>query len=293
MSALGGKGLGQGLEALLGEGTLGESASDFEYVPVSRLEPRQGQPRTVFDEVSLRELADSIAEHGVLQPLTVRPLTDGYYQIIAGERRWRAARLAGLDQVPVRIFSADDRKTAELALIENLQREDLNPLEEARGYRDLMIGYGLTQEETAAVVGKSRSVVANAIRLLNLPDEIQAMLEDGSLAPGAARALLAIPEGKAQREAAEKVVRDGLSVRQTETLAKKVAEEIEKKGKTARKKRTSSIYIDEVCRTLEQAMGRQVSVTGGGRRGKIVLEYYDTDDFEELYDILKQLKGRS
>ncbi|MBR3586485.1 MAG: ParB/RepB/Spo0J family partition protein [Oscillospiraceae bacterium] len=293
MSALGGKGLGQGLEALLGEGTLGESASDFEYVPVSRLEPRQGQPRTVFDEVSLRELADSIAEHGVLQPLTVRPLTDGYYQIIAGERRWRAARLAGLDQVPVRIFSADDRKTAELALIENLQREDLNPLEEARGYRDLMIGYGLTQEETAAVVGKSRSVVANAIRLLNLPDEIQAMLEDGSLAPGAARALLAIPEGKAQREAAEKVVRDGLSVRQTETLAKKVAEEIEKKGKTARKKRTSSIYIDEVCRTLEQAMGRKVSVTGGGRRGKIVLEYYDTDDFEELYDILKQLKGRS
>ncbi|MCR5175179.1 MAG: ParB/RepB/Spo0J family partition protein [Oscillospiraceae bacterium] len=293
MSALGGKGLGQGLEALLGEGTLGESASDFEYVPVSRLEPRQGQPRTVFDEVSLRELADSIAEHGVLQPLTVRPLTDGYYQIIAGERRWRAARLAGLDQVPVRIFSADDRKTAELALIENLQREDLNPLEEARGYRDLMTGYGLTQEETAAVVGKSRSVVANAIRLLNLPDEIQAMLEDGSLAPGAARALLAIPEGKAQREAAEKVVRDGLSVRQTETLAKKVAEEIEKKGKTARKKRTSSIYIDEVCRTLEQAMGRKVSVTGGGRRGKIVLEYYDTDDFEELYDILKQLKGRS
>lgn len=293
MSALGGKGLGQGLEALLGEGTLGESASDFEYVPVSRLEPRQGQPRTFFDEVSLRELADSIAEHGVLQPLTVRPLTDGYYQIIAGERRWRAARLAGLDQVPVRIFSADDRKTAELALIENLQREDLNPLEEARGYRDLMIGYGLTQEETAAVVGKSRSVVANAIRLLNLPDEIQAMLEDGSLAPGAARALLAIPEGKAQREAAEKVVRDGLSVRQTETLAKKVAEEIEKKGKTARKKRTSSIYIDEVCRTLEQAMGRKVSVTGGGRRGKIVLEYYDTDDFEELYDILKQLKGRS
>ena len=290
---MGGKGLGQGLEALLGEGTLGESASDFEYVPVSRLEPRQGQPRTVFDEVSLRELADSIAEHGVLQPLTVRPLTDGYYQIIAGERRWRAARLAGLDQVPVRIFSADDRKTAELALIENLQREDLNPLEEARGYRDLMTGYGLTQEETAAVVGKSRSVVANAIRLLNLPDEIQAMLEDGSLAPGAARALLAIPEGKAQREAAEKVVRDGLSVRQTETLAKKVAEEIEKKGKTARKKRTSSIYIDEVCRTLEQAMGRKVSVTGGGRRGKIVLEYYDADDFEELYDILKQLKGRS
>ena len=288
-----GKGLGQGLEALLGEGTLEESASDFEYVPVSRLEPRQGQPRKVFDEVSLQELADSIAEHGILQPLTVRPLTDGYYQIIAGERRWRAARLAGVERVPVRVFTADDRKTAELALIENLQREDLNPLEEARGFRELMSEFGLTQEETAAVVGKSRSLVANAIRLLNLPEEIQAMLEEGTLAPGAARALLGIPDGKKQLEAAEEVVREGLSVRQTETLARKMAEEIEKKGKAARKKRISSIYVDEVCRSLERAMGRKVSVTGGGRRGKIVLEYYDSEDFEVLCGILKELKGRA
>ena len=286
-----GKGLGQGLEALLGEGTLEESASDFEYIPVSRLEPRQGQPRTVFDEVSLRELADSIAEHGVLQPLSVRPLSDGYYQIIAGERRWRAARLAGLDKVPVRIVTADDRTTAELALIENLQREDLNPLEEARGFRDLMSDFGLTQEETAAVVGKSRSVVANAIRLLNLPEEVMALLEDGSLAPGAARALLAIPDGKKQQEAAERVVREGLSVRQTEKLAKKLAEETGKKEKTVRKKRTSSIYIDEVCRTLERSLGRKVSVTGGGRRGKIELEYYDAEDFEQLYGFLQKWKG--
>lgn len=286
-----GKGLGQGLEALLGEGTLEESASDFEYIPVSRLEPRQGQPRTVFDEVSLRELADSIAEHGVLQPLSVRPLTDGYYQIIAGERRWRAARLAGLEKVPVRIVTADDRTTAELALIENLQREDLNPLEEARGFRDLMSDFGLTQEETAAVVGKSRSVVANAIRLLSLPEEVMALLEEGSLAPGAARALLAIPDGKKQQEAAEKVVREGLSVRQTEKLAKKLAEETGKKEKTVRKKRTSSIYIDEVCRTLERSLGRKVSVTGGGRRGKIELEYYDAEDFEQLYGFLQKWKG--
>ena len=291
MNALAGKGLGQGLEALLGEGTLEESASDFEYIPVSRLEPRQGQPRTVFDEVSLRELADSIAEHGVLQPLSVRPLSDGYYQIIAGERRWRAARLAGLDKVPVRIVTADDRTTAELALIENLQREDLNPLEEARGFRDLMSDFGLTQEETAAVVGKSRSVVANAIRLLNLPEEVMALLEDGSLAPGAARALLAIPDGKKQQEAAERVVREGLSVRQTEKLAKKLAEETGKKEKTVRKKRTSSIYIDEVCRTLERSLGRKVSVTGGGRRGKIELEYYDAEDFEQLYGFLQKWKG--
>ena len=291
MNALAGKGLGQGLEALLGEGTLEESASDFEYIPVSRLEPRQGQPRTVFDEVSLRELADSIAEHGVLQPLSVRPLSDGYYQIIAGERRWRAARLAGLDKVPVRIVTADDRTTAELALIENLQREDLNPLEEARGFRDLMSDFGLTQEETAAVVGKSRSVVANAIRLLGLPEEVMALLEDGSLAPGAARALLAIPDGKKQQEAAERVVREGLSVRQTEKLAKKLAEETGKKEKTVRKKRTSSIYIDEVCRTLERSLGRKVSVTGGGRRGKIELEYYDAEDFEQLYGFLQKWKG--
>lgn len=288
-----GKGLGQGLEALLGEGALEERATDFDYVPVSRLEPRQGQPRKVFDEVSLQELADSIAEHGVLQPLTVRPLSDGYYQIIAGERRWRAARLAGLERVPVRIITADDRMTAELALIENLQREDLNPLEEARGFRDLMTEYGLTQEETAAVVGKSRSLVANAIRLLNLPEDIQAMLEDGSLAPGAARALLAISDVKKQREAAEKVVREGLSVRQTENLAKKLEAETDKKGKGVQKKRMSSIYVDEVCRTLERAMGRKVSVTGGGRRGKIVLEYYDSEDFEDLCSVLQKMKGRS
>ena len=287
-----GKGLGQGLEALLGEGTLETGAADFDYVPVSHLEPRQGQPRTVFDEVSLQELADSIAEHGVLQPLTVRPLTDGFYQIIAGERRWRAARIAGLEKVPVRVMTADDRTTSELALIENLQREDLNPLEEARGYRDLMSSFGLTQEETAGVVGKSRSVVANAVRLLNLPDKVLAMVEDGSLAPGAARALLAISDGEALTEAAEKIVKEGLSVRQAETLAKRMSQGGKGTGKSSRKKRTDSIYIEEVCRTLERAMGRKVTVTGGGRRGKIELEYYDAEDFELLYEFLNNGKGR-
>lgn len=287
-----GKGLGQGLEALLGEGTLESGSTDFDYVPVSRLEPRQGQPRTVFDEVALQELADSISEHGVLQPLTVRPLSDGFYQIIAGERRWRAARIAGLEKIPVRIMTADDRTTSELALIENLQREDLNPLEEARGYRDLMIGYGLTQEETASVVGKSRSVVANAMRLLKLPEQVLTMLEEGQLAPGAARALLAIPDEKALTEAAERIVKEGLSVRQAEALAKKTAQGGTGKAESAKRKRKGSIYLEEVCRTLERAMGRKVSVTGGGRRGKITLEYYDADDFEQLYEYLSGGKGR-
>ncbi len=287
-----GKGLGQGLEALLGEGTLESGSTDFDYVPVSRLEPRQGQPRTVFDEVALQELADSISEHGVLQPLTVRPLSDGFYQIIAGERRWRAARIAGLEKIPVRIMTADDRTTSELALIENLQREDLNPLEEARGYRDLMIGYGLTQEETASVVGKSRSVVANAMRLLKLPEQVLTMLEEGQLAPGAARALLAIPDEKALTEAAERIVKEGLSVRQAEALAKKTAQGGTGKAESAQRKRKGSIYLEEVCRTLERAMGRKVSVTGGGRRGKITLEYYDADDFEQLYEYLSGGKGR-
>ena len=287
-----GEGLGQGLEALLGEGALEGGAADFDYVPVSRLEPRQGQPRTVFDELSLQELADSITEHGVLQPLTVRPLADGYYQIIAGERRWRAARIAGLEKVPVRIMTADDRTTAELALIENLQREDLNPLEEARGYRDLMSGYGLTQEETASVVGKSRSVVANAIRLLNLPEQVLTMIEDGRLAPGAARALLAIPDGSMQTEAAEKIVREGLSVRQAEILARKLSEDGQKK-KNDRKSRAGSIYIEEICRDLERNLGRRVTVTGGGRKGKISLEYYDAEDFEQLYEYLNNRKGRA
>ena len=156
-----------------------------------------------------------------------------------------------------------------------------------------MYEYGLTQEETAAVVGKSRSVIANAIRLLNLPEEVLAMVEDGRLAPGAARALLAIPDGKKQRETAEKVVQEGLSVRQTETLAKRIAEKTGKTGRTERKKRSSSIYIDEVCRTLERALGRKVSVTGGGRRGKIELEYYDAEDFEQLYLFLQKGKGQA
>jgi len=277
------KGLGLGLGALLGEEAFENPQTDFEYVSVSRLEPRAEQPRTVFDEVKLRELADSIAEHGVIQPLTVRPLQNGYYQIIAGERRWRAARLAELEKVPVRILDVDEQKTAELALVENLQREDLNPLEEAKGYQTLMKEYGLTQEKTAEIVGKSRPVIANALRLLTLPENLLALLEDGSLTPGAARTLVSLPTQELQEQAANQIISEGLSVRQAEELVRSL---LERKPKKENKKETASIYLKEAQRTLESALGRKVKVTGGGNKGKIVLEYYDAEDFNLLYDWL-------
>ena len=209
-------GLGTGLDALFGEEP---PVSSPETLPISKVEPRTGQPRTQFDEPALQELADSIAQHGLLQPITVRKLDGGYYQIIAGERRWRAARLAGLTEVPVRIVEADDRKAQELALVENLQREDLNPLEEAKGYRALMEDFGLTQEAVSQSVGKSRPAVANALRLLSLPTPIAEMLEKGLLSTGHARALLPIQDQALQLEAARQVTEKGLSVRQTEALA--------------------------------------------------------------------------
>ena len=178
-----GKGLGSGLGAMFGDAA--DSSRDFEYVPISRVEPRSDQPRSRFDDAALEELTESIRQYGLIQPITVRKIDSGYYQIIAGERRWRAARAAGLSEVPVRILEADDRRAMELALVENLQREDLNPIEEARGYQTLMREYGLTQEDAAAAVGKSRPTVANALRLLNLPEATLALVEDGTLSAGA------------------------------------------------------------------------------------------------------------
>lgn len=284
------KGLGLGLGALLGEEALENPQTDFEYVMLSRLEPRADQPRYVFDEVKLQELADSIAEHGVIQPLTVRALEDGYYQIIAGERRWRASRLAGLEKVPVRIIGADEQTAAELALVENLQREDLNPLEEARGYQTLMKEYGLTQEKTATVVGKSRPVIANALRLLSLPENLLALLEDGSLTPGAARTLVSLPTQEMQEQAANQIIKDGLSVRQAEDLVKSM---LEKRPIRSAKKEADSIYLKEAMRNLEHSLGRKVKVTGGGNKGKITLEYYDSDDFNQLYELLCRLNKKT
>ncbi len=274
-------GLGTGLDALFGDEP---SAPAPETLPISRVEPRSGQPRTQFDEPALQELAESIGRHGLLQPITVRKLDSGYYQIIAGERRWRAARLAGLTEVPVRIVEADDRKAQELALVENLQREDLSPMEEARGYRALMEDYGLTQEAVSQSVGKSRPAVANSLRLLSLQKPVAEMLERGQLTTGHARALLPIENAAPQLEAARQVVEKGLSVRQTEALAAALL-----KGPKKAKAAPAVDYAAQVCAELGQALGRKVHIVDGRKKGRIELEYYGADDREALLAALFKL----
>lgn len=282
------KGLGMGLGALFGDEAISGGLNDFDYLPISKIEPRAEQPRNVFDEQGIEELADSIREHGVIQPLTVREIDNGYYQIIAGERRWRASRIAGLDEVPARIIQADDKKTTELALVENLQRENLNPAEEARGYRMLMTEYGMTQEETAQRVGKSRPAVANSLRLLSLPDEILDMLEKGEISPGAARAVLSIEGDVLRIQAAKKIASEKLSVREAEKLVKALAQNTS--GEKKKRSGSVNIYYEEAQRKLSGALSRKVKISGGGNKGKIEIEYYDLDDFQRLYDALSALK---
>lgn len=278
------KGLGTGLGVLFGEGA---AMAEADTLPISRVEPRSGQPRTVFDEPALQELSESVATHGVLQPITVRRLDSGYYQIIAGERRWRAARMAGLTEIPARIIDADDRTVQELALVENLQREDLNPLEEARGFRALMEQFGLTQEAVSQSVGKSRPAVANALRLLSLQDEVSDMLEQGLLTTGHARALLALENKELQLQAAKQTVEKGLSVRQTEALVASLLKEPKKKPKAAA---DAVDYAAEMGQQLGQALGRKVTIVDGRKRGRIELEYYGADDREALLQALMKLK---
>ncbi len=281
------RGLGKGLGALLGDAALQTQEAGPLSLPISQVEPGLKQPRKRFDDEALADLADSIRQHGVIQPLTVRRLSSGYYQIIAGERRWRAAKLAGLSEVPAVIIEADDRKVMELGLIENLQREDLNPMEEAGGYRVLMEEYGLTQEEVAQQVGKSRPAVANALRLLSLPPSLHPLLEDGQLSAGHARAILSVPSPQLQEKLADKVVAEGLSVRQTEALAKRLAA-----GEATPPPRPEgpdlSIYLKEAERTLGARFGRKVSIVSGKRKGRIELEYYGPDDLTALLDLLEK-----
>ena len=281
------KGLGTGLNALFGEAER-EAEGEIRTLPISRVEPREDQPRVSFDEASLQELAESIAEHGLIQPITVRRLESGYYQIIAGERRWRAARLAGLNELPVRVIEADDRLATELALVENLQREDLNPIEEAQGYKTLLETYGLTQDEAAKRVGKSRPAVTNALRLLSLAPEVQQFIEQGLLSAGHARTLVSVRPEEAQIEAARAVIANGLSVRRTEQLAAKLMRE-PKPEKPEDELRVD--YAAEVTKRLEKALGRRVKLTENGRRGKITLEYYGADDRERLIAMLAALEN--
>jgi len=284
------KGLGAGLGALLGEAALEDTSTDFLFLPISKVETAPNQPRKQFDEVLLRELADSIAEHGIIQPLTVRKLASGYYQIIAGERRWRAARLAGLSEVPVRIIEADDKKAMELALVENLQRADLNPMEEAEGYRSLMDEYGFTQEQVSERVGISRPAVANALRLLTLPETVKAFLEIGELTPGHARAIMQVKGIAAQEEFASLIVREGLSVRKAEAMAAKILKEAEKTKETT--KQTSNFevnYIAEVEKQLTEHMGRRVKIVDGRKKGRMEIEYYGDEDREALIDALTSI----
>ncbi|MCI6646126.1 MAG: ParB/RepB/Spo0J family partition protein [Oscillospiraceae bacterium] len=282
------KGLGTGLGALLGGDIVAESGAKQATLPIAKVEPKADQPRSHFDEVALRELSDSIAQHGMIQPITVRKLPTGYYQIIAGERRWRAARMAGLTEVPVNIIEADDRLAAELALVENLQRTDLNPVEEARGYQTLIKVYGLTQEEAAQSVGKSRPAVTNAMRLLALPEEVLTMLEAGELSAGHARALLAIEDDAVKIEAAKLIVAKGMSVRQTEALAVSLGRKKEKEDK----KPAGIDYLALAAKQLEDSLGRRVKMTEGKNGGKIEIDYYDADDREALMDALRSIGNR-
>lgn len=281
------RGLGRGLGALLTDYSENDAAQAVTTLPLQRIEPNPNQPRKRFDEVELQALADSIAQHGLLQPLAVRDMGNGYYQIIAGERRWRACRLAGLSEVPVTVVEADDRTVMELALVENLQREDLNPMEEAEGYRVLLEEYGLTQEQAAQQVGKSRSAVANALRLLTLSDEVRALVENGELTAGHARALLTLPNGRLQKAAAQKTLALRLSVRQAEAMCKRMAAEEKPKEEP---EPLAVDYIAECEKHLTRRLGRRVHIVNGKRKGRVELDFYGDDDLQKLYEALCALK---
>ena len=282
------KGLGKGLGALMGDFAVETPAasSPYQMLPIHKVEPNPDQPRRDFDPEELQALAESISQHGIVQPLTVREISGGYYQIIAGERRWRAARLAELREVPAVIIEADDRKVMELALIENLQRQDLNPVEEAMGYQSLMEDYGLTQEDAAKRVGKSRPAVANALRLLNLTEKVLDMVRKGILSAGHARAVLSLKSEKMQEQAAQKIAALGLSVRQAELLCKNMSKEpVPEKATTL-----AVDYVAECEKSLSKHLGRGVKIVNGKRKGRFELEFYGQDDLQILLDALMRLE---
>ncbi len=281
------KGLGRGLGALLQDfDTPQTENTPYRLLPLHKVEPKADQPRQDFDEEALASLAESIREHGIIQPLTVRELPSGYFQIIAGERRWRAARMAGLTEVPAIVLEADDQKTMELSLIENLQRQDLNPVEESLGYQTLMEKFGMTQEEAAQRVGKSRSAVANSLRLLNLCPEVLEQLRRGDLTAGHARAVVSLKTDKKQQQAAQKIIALGLSVRQAELLCKNMSKEPAEKPEAT----LQVDYIAECEKSLSKHLGRGVKIVNGKRKGRFELEFYGQEDLQVLLDALMKLQ---
>ena len=286
-------GLGRGLGALMGEAALEPEQEGVSKLPLSKVQPNVNQPRKNFEPESLDDLTDSIRKHGLIQPICVRLLSSGYYQIISGERRWRAAKNAGLEEIPVVIIEADDRKVMELSLIENLQREDLNAMEEAQGYLTLMQEFGMTQEAVSREVGKSRSAVANAVRLLSLPEDLRELVEQDKLTAGHARAVLSVPSDEARHALAEKIMSDGLSVRQAEELAKKLSGRLEEPVKKAERNPLDVDYAALAAKELGDHLGRKVKILSGKRKGRVELEYYGMDDLNDLLDALKTLSGRN
>lgn len=281
-------GLGRGLDALFADNSIEEIASTSAVkLKIMDIEPNRDQPRKIFDEDALAELADSIAKHGVIQPLLVRPMPDGSYQLVAGERRWRASRMAGLTEVPVVIKELSDDEAMALALIENLQREDLNAIEEAQGIKALMDTLSLTQDEAAERVGKSRPAVANALRLLKLPDSVIAFVSDGKLSPGHARALLSFKDEQDIIETADLIIEKGLTVRDVEKLVKKRNKEPKAEKPAARR----ASYYDEVELALTDFLGRKVKVgtKPGKESGVLEIDFFDKDDLTRLADALKSL----
>jgi len=277
------KGLGKGLDALFAEEKTEDGVIE---VKLTEVMPNKDQPRKAFDEEALNTLSESIKEHGVIQPIIVRKSGLGYI-IVAGERRWRAAKLAGLKNIPVLVRDYDDLAVKEIALVENLQREDLNPLEEAEGYRALMDEYGLKQEEISQKLGKSRSAIANSVRLLSLDGDTKRRLVQGDITEGHARCALTLPQGVVREFFINRIIEDGLNVRQAELLAK----DLSKAPANKENKKTSSAYkieLDRISERLRQKLGTKVSLSGTEKKGKIVIEYYGNRDLERLLELLEQ-----
>ena len=276
-------GLGKGLDALFMDNETADSG--IVTLRLSEIEPNRDQPRKVFSEEALNELADSIREHGVLQPLLVRPLSTGGYQLVAGERRWRASRMAGLREVPVVIRDMDEEQAMEIALIENLQREDLNAIEEASGYKLLMERYGMTQEQVAKRVGKSRPAVANALRLLNLPPRVMEMVEEGEVSPGHARALLSFEDPEQMMDVAQKVRKGKYSVRDIEKMSKHQTDSTPEELPSAEAEDvwgSQSAFFTEMELALSGELGRKVKIARNGNSGMLQIQFYNEDDLKEL-----------